>query len=693
MLNRLFPISVLLLASSFIIAQSTIPAAPHIDERCGTVHMHEWRQQHFGAESEADFEEWMSRKMKDMDFSQRGIITIPTVVHVIHSGEPVGSLPNISTSQVLSQMTALNEDFRKTLGSNGYNNHPAGADVEVEFCLAQLDPQGLPTNGINRVDLGVDTWDSGSADGQMKPNTIWNPNEYFNVWVCNLSPGLLGYAQFPSSSGLPGLGGGAANTDGVVIGAEFFGSIDLDDGTFIMDDTYNLGRTLTHEAGHFFGLRHIWGDGGCNQDDYCNDTPAAGGSNGGCPSGTMSCDTEDMIENYMDYTADFCMNIFTNDQKARMLTVLANSPRRVGLLSSPACTTTPPFALSGQVVDAATGQGIPNAKLHVNGVVSLDLVTNANGNFTISDIYAGDYDVYVGSWGHETRLFEGMSFNANGTYTFELEREYYDDFYFDLGWSSTGNAETGSWVRGIPIGSQFDEFNYDPSDDLDNDIGLRCYLTGNSGGTAGSDDVDNGTTTLTSPSFDATLYLEPKVSFYRWFMTGGGQGATPDDILEISLSNGSTTMVVETVDINSPDLGEWVYKEFVIADYMAPTSNMTLILTTSDQVTSLEGHLVDAGIDVFRVSEASSTSVDNTLADELNFNMMPNPSDGWFDIRMNQTGKETNILVFDALGRQVAATNANDEITRMDISNQADGIYFVRIEVDGRSFVRKLIKG
>ena len=267
---------------------------------------------------------------------------IPVVVHVIHNGEPVGTGANISYAQVVSQIEVLNEDFRRKAGTNGDNDNPVGVDCEIEFYLAEKDPDGntLAEPGIHRYDGGRESWPKGPIlnpiDNVIKPVTIWPPEEYFNIWTVNfggfLSRDLLGYAQFPSESGLPGLedDGGSELTDGIVIGHEYFGSSEK--GNF--PDLYapfDLGRTTTHEVGHWLGLRHIWGDGDCSVDDYCNDTPTADAPNYGC-SPNSSCGSMDMIENYMDYTDDPCMNVFTQDQKERMLTVLRESPRRKELV-------------------------------------------------------------------------------------------------------------------------------------------------------------------------------------------------------------------------------------------------------------------------------------------------------------------------------------------------------------------------
>src|SRR5690606_37087853 len=214
---------------------------------------------------------------------------------------------------VISQITVLNNDYRRMLGTPGYNNNPVGADTMIQFALAKQDPNGNPTNGINRVNLCQPSWSMGAIDDVVKPATIWDPSSYLNMWSVRFSNnGLLGYAQFPSGSGLTGLNNnmGPANTDGVVSDFATFGSIAYNDGSFMLNAPFNRGRTMTHEVGHWLGLIHIFGNGSCGN-DYCADTPVHQGMNYGCPVNNVSCfpPTLEMPQNYMDYTNDSCMNI------------------------------------------------------------------------------------------------------------------------------------------------------------------------------------------------------------------------------------------------------------------------------------------------------------------------------------------------------------------------------------------------
>lgn len=345
---------------TFLLCLVTIAQAQRRPEPCATMEMDSLLRLRNPQEGSLDdFERDLQRKMvqiKAKMASGRGtaeIITIPIVVHVIHNGEAVGTGRNISQAQIQSQIETLNEDFRRRVNTNGFNSDSRGADIEIEFCLAQFNPQGqrMTEFGIDRVNGNRTNWTRNDIEGSLKPTTSWDPNKYYNIWVLDFAAqddNLLGYAQFPSSSNLSGIpaGGGAASTDGVVINYANFGNSQK--GSFsILRAPYNLGRTLTHETGHWLGLRHIWGDAACG-DDFCADTPTQASESRGCQKGRISCGGANMVENYMDYSDDACFNIFTKDQKTRMRTVMEVSPRRASLLTSNVC---------GQLI---SGKPIPN---------------------------------------------------------------------------------------------------------------------------------------------------------------------------------------------------------------------------------------------------------------------------------------------------------------------------------------------
>lgn len=282
------------------------------------------------------FEHWLQNKIQQSSKQRthHEVVTIPVVVHIVHNGEAIGQGTNISKAQVLSQIRILNEDFGRKSGTPGFNSHVHGADVQLEFKLAVRSPSNLPTDGIVRVKGSKTSWLSRLTPDRLalKAHSIWNPAHYLNIWVANIKE--LGHGQFPVSD-LPGVKDdpNAANPedDGVVVSYEAFGD------TGQAKAPYNQGRTTTHEVGHYLGLLHIHGDGDCTVDDFCTDTPPVSFLTRGCPTTPpVACDgTPAQIENYMDYTDDRCMNMFTLQQKTRMRTVLDNSPRRKTLKTSP----------------------------------------------------------------------------------------------------------------------------------------------------------------------------------------------------------------------------------------------------------------------------------------------------------------------------------------------------------------------
>lgn len=300
--------------------------------------------------------------------SSGNIITIPVVVHVLYRTDA----ENISDEQVQSQIDVLNEDFRR-LNDDFDQTLPEfihlGADYEIEFCLASVDPDGNPTNGIQRKETTRVSWPTNDAMKRSSTGGLdaWDADRYLNVWVCNLSGGVLGYATFP---------GGNKALDGIVILTTAFGRVGN------VAAPFNLGATATHEVGHWLNLRHIWGDTQpfCGN-DFVDDTPRANGPNYGCPLNKTSCGGKNMVQNYMDYTNDACMTLFTLGQKARSMALFQPGGFRFPLLSSQACGI--PTPTCGTVSVVATNVSNNSADISFNSANNANfytVFTSTDGN-------------------------------------------------------------------------------------------------------------------------------------------------------------------------------------------------------------------------------------------------------------------------------------------------------------------------
>ncbi|MES2543889.1 MAG: Calx-beta domain-containing protein [Bacteroidota bacterium] len=372
-----------------------------------------------------EFEAWLAPKIAQIKADKAAgrnvqtVYNIPVVIHVIHNGDAIGTGENISDAQAASQIQVLNNDFRRLMGTPGYNTDPAGADLEVNFCLAQQTPTGVASTGVEHLNINppnnvgaAGDWETTADINVMKGTTIWDTSRYMNFWSVRFggntsanggTSDLLGYAQFPNGSSLgdlPGNDGGANNnTDGAVCKYNAFGNKNdpaNSGNTFIMDPTYNLGRTMTHEVGHWLGLYHTFQGGCTGVGDRCNDTPAVATPNFGCATGTNSCPSaagNDMVANYMDYSDDACMNIFTADQKIRVQAVMASAQRRASLNASTVCQTATPIIKFG----STTGS----------------INENTNCNFT--DV---TFPVYIGKAPSQAAT---ITFTATGTATTALD--------------------------------------------------------------------------------------------------------------------------------------------------------------------------------------------------------------------------------------------------------------------------------
>ena len=286
------------------------------------------------------------------------VYRIPVVVHVVHSNasNSIGGANNVNISdeQIISQIQVLNEDYRRKEGTNGFNTSPIGADAQFEFYLATTDPNGNATNGITRHYYAQkSSFNVFNDDVLLSQIAYWPSNRYLNIWVTKVDT-YIGYTQFPTAADtLKGLPASSNEfTDGTIIDYRYFGKRI---GTVSTSSLYALGRTATHEIGHWLGLIHTWGDGNGCAEDYVADTPPTEDRSDvskllNCNQTYSTCfngqQTRDLVEDYMNYWPDACMNLFTAGQVARMRLVMTLSPRRAQLLKSVASPLTETEALT-----------------------------------------------------------------------------------------------------------------------------------------------------------------------------------------------------------------------------------------------------------------------------------------------------------------------------------------------------------
>ncbi len=325
-------------------------------EHCGQF---ELEKQWINRQGKGDVSSWRQQlaaiKMAARTTTDTDTIFIPVVVHVMHvPGHAVNQQSNISLEQIRSQIEVLNEDFNKILGTRGDNSNPVGGTGKIVFFLARLDPQGNPTNGVNRMAYASSNFFNFlSQDTELKSLSMWPPTRYLNIWIVNsMSGDVIGYAYLPETLASDPVF--REQADGVVVVAKCFGSIEKQrvfDPPFNIHPTLKYGRTATHEVGHYLNLYHTWGDvSDCSGTDYVEDTAPCSGPLFGCPSiPVIQCNNETrMIENYLDYTDDGCMNVFTVKQIQRMRSAIRNYTFRSNMVSIQNLTSTG-FFINNQV--------------------------------------------------------------------------------------------------------------------------------------------------------------------------------------------------------------------------------------------------------------------------------------------------------------------------------------------------------
>src|SRR5690554_5268134 len=622
--------------------------------KCETVEYEAYLQNKFPKRATTEkFENWIAPKTQlikqqiQSGTFRGGANVIPVIFHVITDG---AGGDNLSAAAIQAQLDQLNIDYANLAGSS----YSSAADTQLQFCLAQVDENGVQLNepGINRVTTyGGGPFTKNTIENSIKAATQWDPEQYMNIWTANISGGILGYAQFPdpAGTGLDGLDPddvpvGAANTDGVVIAANSVGSVANPNP---LGAPYNKGRTLTHEAGHWLGLRHIWGDtSACTNDDYCADTPDASTENYGCPT-IDHCPSDglgnDMVENYMDYTDDSCMDTFTADQVTRILAVMTNSPRRANLLSSTACQPAVIYDLDGRV--KINNLNLDECDLSITP--QIEIVNN--GNNPISSI-TYSYDIDGNS---------PTSVNWSGSLA-----NFGDSVIIDLPTLPSGS---GAHTFNVSIS------NPNGSTDMNtaNDTNTEAYSFGNS--FMGSTSIE---LELTTDNWGDETTWEFANSSGTVLYSGGplSDNTTYNESFAIQDNECYTFTIYDE------------YSDGICCDYgtgsYTLTDNLGTVIFTGGEFGALE---------TTTITTASLSTSEFELSSTIS--IYPNPTTNVLYIKNTNSNVPDSYTVYNMLGQVVLSKNiAAEADLSVNTSNLSNGMYFIKITKESSQVSLPFIK-
>jgi hypothetical protein len=647
-MNRLLTLLFFLLSTVVLFAQ---------DRNCGSMNVLEQQLQQdpdMATRMEA-IERHTENFIRTHQEGDRVVITIPVVFHIVHNGDALGTNENISDALVQAQLDQLNQDFSLT---NSDANlipalfQPVAANTEIQFCLAQRKPDGTATNGINRVNGGQTSWTVSQIDGSLKPSTIWDRNQYLNVWSVVFGggdAGLLGYAQFP---------GGTASTDGVVCLWSSFGSVANPNPS---GGSYARGRTATHEIGHWLNLRHIWGDATCGNDQVA-DTPVHNTSNGGCPAyphySTCSGTPVEMTMNYMDYTYDACMYMFTAGQKARMQAVLASGGARQSLTTSQGCV--PP-----------SGGGSCGTPSGLNATA----VTSSTATLNWSAVSgATSYNVQlrpVGSGTWSSGSTSGTSINAT---SLTASTQY--EFQVQAVCGSTSGSYSSSATFTTTSGQACTD-NYEPNNSRSTSLPLTPIATDRIAQIAYSGDNDWYRFANTSSQKNIRVDLTNLPADYDLKLY---QNST---LRKTSQNDGTMS---EFVTYNTSKVASnWYAYVYGYSGAYSNTQCYTLRITLSSSSFRGDG-TTDGETTEFEIP---------AIVLESNFLMFPNPAQNelTLDIMM-QDENPVQVSIMDITGKMLMRNTyelgKDQNRVTLDVSKLAAGMYVVRVENGETVGVQKL---
>ena len=686
-----------------------------VAEKCGTMQRLQLKLQQ-NAELKNKFEQ--ERMQFNRMLSQKtttppllrtqGTIYIPVVFHIVMKNPDL-----VTDAQVLAQLDTLNRDYS---GKNGDSVKipsyfkPLFGKSSIQFCLAKRTPDGDPTTGIVRVSTSASSFGIDDAVKQTSTggDDSWNTDKYFNVWICYLSNSILGYGSFPDD--------GFPNQQGVVIDYR-----SIPGGTYT---NYNTGKTLTHETGHYFNLYHIWGDdnGDCTGTDYVADTPNQADATSGCPNGIKldSCTSSGdgvMYQNYLDYSNDACLVMFTQGQVARMESAL--STYRSALFSSNGCT---PVVLNNYDAQIrainqpaqrlCASAFVPNITFRNRGVITLtSLQINARidngavvsfgwtGSLTSLSITTAALNSMTTSTGAHVLTIWTSNPNGNADQdpsndTIRLNFQYYlpvttvkesfeNSTFPPVGWDvvNPDNGITWQRVAGIAktgnAGVMIDNYNNSRLGQKDD---LRMPLISIPAVTDSA---------FLSFQLAAATYTDINTSGNNWdtleVLASTDCGATYTSLYKKWGPNLVTTFIA-TINPFSPLANQWRKDSVNLANYIG--SNNLLIAFRN--TTGYENNIYLDDINLRTVVINPNLKAQGLL-------IAPNPTNGMITIQFYPQPTNLNaIQIFTGVGQKIQEVNVAglqaSNYYSFNLSAYTSGTYYVRVVFKDRVITKKIIK-
>lgn len=331
----------------------------------------------------------------------------------------------------------------------------------------------------------------------------------------------------------------------------------------------------------------------------------------------------------------------------------------------------PPFNLTITVIEEGTGTPINNANVRmIADLIIHEGVTNGIGEEDFVLYYQEEYNIVIGKWGYITVCFDSLIDENSGSLIIELPKGYYDDFEFDFGWISSGNAETGQWERGKPNPTSSGS---NPGFDADFDCGEKAYVTGNSTALHPDiDDVDGGTAILISPTMNLTGYSDPHVNFARWFYCV--HGAPTEDTMKILISNGFTTATIDFTGHDAATELTWVSKSIRLLDHISITSSMQMIVRVPDLDPDV--NITEGGLDYFFVSNENVAGIEED--DFSHVRIYPNPVTS--ELTVNAISEQGEFKLLDLNGRVVYEGRYGHSEFTLDLSSLNSGCYLLKLD-------------